>query len=93
MPDFLVMFLIPSDLRCLEVSVSLWHRVELATLVAVPKADVDEHHRPILGPHVVRFPRHSLFIDPFFGVFSDLSSACQTESYNRCYITHLSRQL
>ena len=63
-PLLLIALLVPDDLGLPEFRVGFGHGIVLATLVAVPEASVDEHHRPVLGQHDVRFPRQPLLIDP-----------------------------
>lgn len=48
-PDYLVSLLIPGNLRCPEISVGLGHRVELAAIVAMPEAAMDEDDSAVLG--------------------------------------------
>lgn len=60
----MIAFLVSGNLRCPEVSVGFGHRVELAALVTMPEAAMDEDDGAVLGEDDVRGAGEALDIDP-----------------------------
>lgn len=64
LPNVLISLLVPCDLCSPKVCIRLWHRIELAVLVAVPEAAVDKDDRAVLGEDDVWFAGQPLVIHP-----------------------------
>lgn len=56
---FSVPLLVASDLLLPEIGVGFWHLEELAVLMAMPKATIDEDASAVLPQHEVRMIRES----------------------------------